>query len=525
MYKTPGFSIAGIQYCMMRYFYNHLYKHLRAFTIGAVLLGLCGVQLAYAAANMITAARVWPAQDYTRITLEAAKPISYKMTLLSNPERVVIDVENVDVNTALKSLSDKILGSDPYIAQLRIARFKPGTVRLVVDVKAEVKPTIFTLPPAGEYKHRLVLDIYPIKDPLMNMLAALDKEAQPAESAAVNSAPQPQLISEPKLQSHGNIEQQIITQKDEIKPEVEPAMQEIQTELNKTQQQTVSGAAVNTSKSANTSKTANTGAKSADKTANIPETDTLKQVPNAEIDQNASRKITIAIDPGHGGEDPGALGASGSREKDITLKIAKKLKARVDSDPNMRAVLTRDGDFFIPLHGRVMKARKLQADLFISIHADAFTNPAARGSSVFALSEKGATSASARYLAKKENESDLIGGVSLNVKDPVLARTLLDLSQTATINDSLKLGKAVLGQIGNINKLHKHHVEQAGFAVLKSPDIPSILVETAFISNPEEERRLNDDEYQETLVNSIFEGIQKYFATNPALAKTKIAMD
>lgn len=343
----------------------------------------------------------------------------------------------------------------------------------------------------------------------MTMLAELDGRAKPVEQNASLQSPQPQLIAEPRLQPHGNIEQQIITQKDEVKPVIEPAMQEVQTAQGNNQNQ---AAPVET-------------AKAGDKTALIPDGPTLRNMPDSAIDNNWSRKITIAIDPGHGGEDPGAIGASGSREKDITLKVAKKLKARIDSDPNMRAVLTRDGDYFIPLHGRVMKARKMQADLFISIHADAFTNPAARGSSVFALSEKGATSASARYLAKKENESDLIGGVSLNVKDPVLARTLLDLSQTATINDSLKLGKAVLGQIGNINKLHKNHVEQAGFAVLKSPDIPSILVETAFISNPQEERRLNDDEYQDTLVTSIFEGIQKYFATNPALAKTKVALD
>lgn len=474
-----------------------------------LILGIFSTQAAHAATNTVTAARVWPAQDYTRITLEAGKPIVYKMTLLKDPERVVVDIDNVDVNPTLKSLSDKILGSDPYIAQLRIARFKPGTVRLVVDLKAEVKPAIFTLPPAGDYKHRLVLDIYPLQDPLMTMLAELDGRAKPAEQNAALQSPQPQLIAEPRLQPHGNIEQQIITQKDEVKPVIEPAMQEVQTAQGNNQNQ---AAPVET-------------AKAGDKTALIPDGPTLRNMPDSAIDNNWSRKITIAIDPGHGGEDPGAIGASGSREKDITLKVAKKLKARIDSDPNMRAVLTRDGDYFIPLHGRVMKARKMQADLFISIHADAFTNPAARGSSVFALSEKGATSASARYLAKKENESDLIGGVSLNVKDPVLARTLLDLSQTATINDSLKLGKAVLGQIGNINKLHKNHVEQAGFAVLKSPDIPSILVETAFISNPEEERRLNDDEYQDTLVTSIFEGIQKYFATNPALAKTKVALD
>jgi N-acetylmuramoyl-L-alanine amidase len=253
--------------------------------------------------------------------------------------------------------------------------------------------------------------------------------------------------------------------------------------------------------------------------------DSKNDQPISAYSNKDARQIIIAIDAGHGGEDPGARGANGSHEKDITLMIAKRLKDKIDSEPNMRGVLTRDSDYFIPLHGRVVKARKMQADLFVSIHADAFTNPAARGSSVFALSERGATSASARYLAKKENESDLIGGVSLDDKDPVLARTLLDLSQTATITDSLKLGKAVLAQIASINTLHTKHVEQAAFAVLKSPDIPSILVETAFISNPEEERKLNNEAYQDQLVNSILTGIKKYFSTNPALAKTKVALE
>jgi N-acetylmuramoyl-L-alanine amidase len=502
-----------IQYFMIRYIESFMVKRLFSVFLSMVMmLGFLTTQTAHAAGNAVIAARVWPAQDYTRITLEADKPIVYRMTLLKDPERVVVDIDNVDVNPALKSLSEKILGSDPYISQLRIARFKPGTVRLVVDLKAEVKPAIFTLPPAGEYKHRLVLDIYPVKDPLMNMLAELDQGAKPAE---INAAEASAATQSP--QAIGNIEQQVITQKDAVKPEIEPAMQEVQSATSTGQNQASSAEKIKA--------TDKVIEKTTEKTAFVPEGANVKNIPNISIDNNGSRKIIIAIDAGHGGEDPGAAGASGSREKDITLKVAKKLKARIDNDPNMRGVLTRDGDYFIPLHGRVMKARKLQADLFISIHADAFTNPAARGSSVFALSEKGATSASARYLAKKENESDLIGGVSLNIKDPVLARTLLDLSQTATINDSLKLGKAVLGQIGNINKLHKSHVEQAGFAVLKSPDIPSILVETAFISNPEEERRLNDDEYQDMLVTSIFEGIKKYFATNPALAKTKVALE
>ncbi|HRE14386.1 MAG TPA: N-acetylmuramoyl-L-alanine amidase, partial [Usitatibacteraceae bacterium] len=235
------------------------------------------------------------------------------------------------------------------------------------------------------------------------------------------------------------------------------------------------------------------------------------------------RVVTIVIDAGHGGEDPGAKGRGGTLEKNVTLAIAKRLKARIDLEPGMRAVLTRDGDYFIPLGARVVKARRVNADLFVSIHADAFIQPHARGSSVFALSERGATSAAARWIAQRENESDLIGGVNLDVKDPVLARTLLDLSQTATINDSLKLGKAVLGFMGEVNTLHKNAVEQAGFAVLKSPDVPSILVETAFISNPEEERRLRDPGYQDKMANAVFLGIKRYLSQNPPLARTRLA--
>jgi len=448
-----------------------------------------------AEANTVTAVRIWPADVYTRITIEAEKPILYKMTVLKDPERVVVDVEDIDLNTVIKALGEKVSESDPYIAKIRVANFKPKVVRLVVDLKFEVKPAIFTLAPAGDYKHRLVLDIYPTKDPLMAMLDQRDA-AEPVADVATSKNTTQAVTTAPLA---------------EFAPVTATAAPEVKVEQ---------------------------GAKPAANTGNVVEATPQVNPPpvtpliNAtkEIIENKPttkglRQITIAIDAGHGGEDPGAMGATGSHEKEITLAIAKKLKAKIDEDPNMRGVLTRDGDYFIPLHMRVIKARKLQADLFISIHADAFTNPAARGSSVFALSEKGATSASARYLAKKENESDLIGGVSLNVKDPLLAKTLLDLSQTATINDSLKLGKAVLGNIGEINKLHKNHVEQAGFAVLKSPDIPSILVETAFISNPDEERRLNDEAYQDKLVASILAGIRKYFSTNPALAKTKLALD
>ena len=424
------------------------------------------------AANLVSAARVWPAQDYTRITLEANSAFTYKMTYMQNPDRVVLDIDQVELNPAIKSLADKVQANDPYIKQIRSANFQQG-VRLVVDLKAAAKPNAFTLTPTGAYKYRLVLDVYPALDPLMAMVAERDPTPAPTPSliieAPATNAPEPVAVETAALANNA------VSQYAPANP------------------------------------------------PDITEGPVIKNMP-ADV-KKIGRQIIVAIDAGHGGEDPGANGANGSREKDITLMVAKKLKQQIDAEPNMRAVLTRDGDYFIPLHGRVVKARGMQADLFVSIHADAFTKQSARGSSVFALSERGATSASARYLAKKENESDLIGGVSLNDKDPILARTLLDLSQTATINDSLKLGKAVLSEIGEINTLHAKRVEQAAFAVLKSPDIPSILVETAFISNPEEERRLNDEAYQEQLCASILNGIKKYFSTNPALAKSKVAYE
>lgn len=488
---------------MIKSIQNSVVKNLSFVFVYLVLsFGILSSGTAHAA-NLVTAARVWPAQDYTRITLEANSPITYKMSAIKNPDRIVVDIDDIEFNAVVKSLVDKILSSDPYIKQVRVGKFKPGVVRLVVDLKTEVKPNAFTLPPAGEYKHRLVLDIYPVKDPLMAMLA--QREVQSASATDNSQEGQSQSVTTPHETATNDTSQPALI--------VEPLPQQ-QTDVTETPAEVIKPIEITKPATTAEPKSADTNQEAGKKNS----------FGNSDIDKDL-REIIIAIDAGHGGEDPGARGARGSHEKHITLAIAKKLKERIDNEPGMRAVLTRDGDYFIPLHGRVIKARKLQADLFVSIHADAFTNPAARGSSVFALSERGATSASARYLAKKENESDLIGGVSLDDKDPVLARTLLDLSQTATINDSLKLGKAVLNQIGDINKLHKSHVEQAGFAVLKSPDIPSILVETAFISNPEEERKLNDDTYQDKLVSSILTGIKIYFATNPALAKTKVAVE
>ncbi len=419
-------------------------------------VGFAATVLAQLPQVQIAAVRVWPAADYTRVTLESPQPMRHQMFSLKNPERLVLDLENVALTAALTSLNDKIGANDPYVKSVRVGQFKPGVVRLVFDLKSEVKPQVFALAPVAGYAHRLALDIYPLEPPDLLMLA-LERNERPLE--ATSPAPVPPVAATP--------------------------------------------APVEARPTPVTEKTARAAARSPGTTR-----------PN--------RMITIAIDAGHGGEDPGARGKNGTWEKDVTLAISRKLKERIEQEPNMRAIMVRDGDFFMPLHTRVIKARRANADLFVSVHADAFTSPEARGSSVFALSERGATSAAANWLARKENEADLIGGVNLDVPDPFLKQTLLDLSQTATINDSLKLAKAVLGEVGTINKLHKNQVEQAGFAVLKSPDIPSILVETAFITNPDEERRLNDDAYQTKMAEAIFAGIKRYFAANPPLAREMV---
>ena len=399
---------------------------------------------ALARASGILAVRVWPAADYTRVAIEHSEPLKFSHFTIKNPDRLVVDLEGVELNGVLEGMAGKIAADDPNIKLLRAGRFKPGVVRLVMELKNEVRPQVFVLPPVGEYGYRLVLDVYPLEppDPLLQFI---QKNESMFGSSVETAEKKPETVNEIKAERPR-----------QGKPIVD-------------------------------------------------------------------RLVTITLDPGHGGEDPGAVGRGGSYEKHVTLAVAKRLKAKIDAEPNMRAVLTRETDFFVPLHMRVQKARRIQSDLFVSIHADAFTRPDANGSSVFTLSESGASSSAARYLAQKENSADLIGGVNIGVKDPMLARTLLDLSQTATISDSLKLGRAVLNEIGGINRLHKESVEQAGFAVLKAPDIPSILIETAFISNPEEERKLNDDGYQDKMAEAIINGIRKYFAKNPPLAKSRLA--
>ncbi|MDC9592624.1 N-acetylmuramoyl-L-alanine amidase AmiC [Xenorhabdus sp. IM139775] len=397
----------------------------------AAVLLLSISPIGYAATAKVIAVRIWPASSYTRVTLESNIPLKYRQFSLTNPNRIVIDLQGIQLNSILNSMGTQVQRRDPYLKLVRAGQFNPKTVRLVFEIKQPVAPHIFTLPPIAKFKHRLVLDLYPKK--------------------AANAADDP-LLALLEEYNRGDLEQNL---------------------------------PVETRKPGKAGK---------------------------------DRPIVIMLDPGHGGEDSGAIGKYKTREKDIVLQIARRLQALIKREPGMKVYMTRNEDVFIPLTVRVAKARKMRADLFVSIHADAFTNRSARGSSVFALSTKGATSNSARFLAQTQNEADLIGGVSKS-GDKYLDHTMLDLVQTATINDSLKFGSEVLKRMGKINKLHKNSVDQAGFAVLKAPDIPSILVETAFISNLEEERKLKTAKFQQQMAESIFAGIKAYFKNGAELAR------
>lgn len=434
------------------------------------------------------AVRVWPADEYTRVTLENDGELKASHFMLADPPRLVVDIDGLALNETLKSLVAKVESNDPYIKDVRVGQNRPNVVRLVFDLKEEVKPQVFTLAPVAGYRHRLIFDLYPVRpvDPLAAMIARenwSEGGARAGEVPAATPAPAPQ----PGAPTVGQAGPDAIARLE-----------------------------ADAARAGSTPSQPQPTAPQAQPQSQPPAQG--KNAPGGKV----MRMVTIALDPGHGGEDPGATGATGVHEKDIVLSIAKRLKGKLEELPNTRVMLTRDADFFVPLGQRVEKARKVQADLFVSIHADAFIQPSARGSSVFVLSEKGASSSAARWLANDQNKADLIGGVNLGTHDKQLASVLFDLSTTAQINDSMKLGKAVLSEIGGINRLHKGSVEQAGFAVLKAPDIPSILVETAFISNPEEEARLKDEGYQNQLADAITKGIKRYFAYNPPLAKSRM---
>jgi N-acetylmuramoyl-L-alanine amidase len=446
--------------------------------MGGLVLAFGAVDLAFGA--VIVAVRVWPADDYTRLTIESDQALNARHQLAQNPPRLVVDIDGLELSPALRELVGKVLADDPYIAGVRVGQNAPRVVRLVLDLKQPVAPQQFTLEPVAAYRHRLVFDLYPTQehDPLLALIRekeAADKQAARMVQDALGefiarvdkaALPAPPQAAAPPLVARAEAAASAPLQTRAPVPEAPP--------------------------------------------------------PSAAEMQRIDRLIIVALDPGHGGEDPGAVGPSGLREKDVVLQIALRLRDKLNAVPNMRVMMTRDEDFFVPLHERVRKARRVQADLFVSIHADAFFKPEARGASVFALSQGGASSAAARWMAQRENAADLVGGINVAaVKDQQVMRAMLDMSTTAQIKDSLRLGGEVLGPLGRVGRLHKGQVEQAGFAVLKAPDVPSILVETAFISNPEEEARLRDPQYQAQLVDALATGIRRYFAKNPPLARNR----
>ena len=447
--------------------------------LGSLVLLLGPAEIAFGAS--IVAVRVWPSDEYTRVTLESDTALQATHFMVQQPARLVIDVEGLELSPALREIVGKVRSDDPYIAGVRVGQNQPRVVRLVIDLKKSIAPQLFALQPVAAYQHRLVFDLRPTEPPDPLLALILDKEQ--AEQRAA------QAVKDALGEFIGKIEP---------KKPVPPV-----------------------------------GASAPPVIAGLPapparpappvarQTPVPDAAPTAAMQRKIDRLIVVALDPGHGGEDPGAIGPNGLREKDVVLAVALQLRDRLNEIPNMRAMLTRDEDFFVPLHERVRKARRVQADLFVSIHADAFITPKASGASVYALSERGATSTAARWMASRENASDIVGGANLQAADATVLRAMLDMSTTAQIKDSLHVGREVLGQIGKVGRLHKGSVEQAGFAVLKAPDIPSILVETAFISNPEEEAKLRDPDYQAELVRALSVGISRYFAKNPPLARNR----
>lgn len=444
-------------------------------TTGTLALSLLPMRPAHAA--QMVDVRMWPAEEYTRVTLEHDQPIKFKYFLVRSPMpyRLVVDIEGLTLTAKLQKMISDVSPNDPYIKSVRIGQFTPSIVRLVMDLKSEVRPEVFSLKPVANYKYRLIFDIYPVEteDPIAGVIAGLNGQ---------KTAPDPlgDLLAQNKA-----------------KPDT-PA------------------ASKNQAKASAADKKAKTQpAPSPSKTA--PQT---KKTPAAKPDAKAKRDIVIVVDAGHGGEDPGAVGKRKTYEKHITLSIAKRLERLIKREKGMKVVMTRSSDHFVSLSQRVMIAQKAKAHLFVSIHADAWTKPSAKGSSVYALSERGATSSAARWLAKNQNEADLIGGANFKEVDKRLQSVLVDMTTSWKINYSLELGHSVLQYLGKINTLHRRQVEQAGFLVLKAPGIPSILVETAFISNPQEERKLKTAAYQQKVADAILKGIKAQVKKNDSIMQS-----
>lgn len=533
---------------------------------GTLIMVLGPKELAFGA--QLVAVRVWPAADYTRVTLESDVPLNATFFSVANPTRLVIDIDGLELSPQLRELVSKVRSDDPFIAGVRVGQNRPKVARLVLDLKQPIKPQVFGLAPVAAYQHRLVFDLYPTHAPdpklALQLPTAQAAPAQPATGGNGNATGTPSNnAGAPSAGANGNgaagtsgspgayMSAPGASGSSSSAPGLaagepaRPAVPNTQSSQAAEAMNDALGDFIGNLRQRNTAQSgsaagdkavakapgarpgsdrilADKGAdKGSDKGADKGDKSAEDNAPLGNAKAGAQRLVIVALDAGHGGEDPGAIGPSGLYEKDVVLNVAHKLRALINSQPGMRAMLTRESDYFVPLHERVVKARRVQADLFVSIHADAFMNPRARGASVFALSENGATSAAARWMAQKENASDQVGGVNIKNKDATVMRALLDMSTTAQIKDSIKLGNAVLGHLGKIGRLHRGKVEQAGFAVLKAPDIPSILVETGFISNPEEESKLQDEDYQNELADALLQGIQRYFAKNPPLARNR----
>jgi len=447
-----------------------------------------------ARAASILAVRTWPAEEYTRVTLELDSELMTEHFILPDPPRLVVDIQGLTMNAAINQLVTQVRLDDPYIAAVRAAQNRPDVLRLVFDLKQLIAPQLFTLKPVGDYQYRLVLDLYPkvAQDPLLAILQQSAQDHDPLAEVLENLARQS--VGGGVGADGGGLDGGEMDDLSALLAATPPV----------------------DARSNTTSKPSTDTAATPSRTA-PPKPTTQK--PPASRPAPPAQRFLVALDPGHGGEDPGAVGPGGTREKDVVLAIAKRLKRLIDAQPAMHAYLTRDKDYFVPLHVRVQKARRVKADLFISIHADAWIKPTARGSSIYALSQNGASSAAARWLAQKENDADLIGGLNLGEHNKQVVQLLLDLSTTAQITDSLRVGGQMLRALERIHRLHKAQVERAGFAVLRAPDIPSVLVETAFISNPAEEKLLRSAAHQDKLARAMLTGIKTYFASSPLLAQ------
>ena len=445
-------------------------------TTGTLALSLLPIRSAYAA-QMIDV-RMWPAKEYTRVTLEHDQPIKFKYFLVRSPMpyRLVVDIEGLTLTAKLQKMISDVSPNDPYIQSVRIGQFSPSVVRLVMDLKNEVRPEVFSLKPVANYKYRLIFDIYPVQsdDPIAGVIAGLNNKKQSGD-------PLRELLAQNKAPSQAKNSSQTAAPKSSKPAQQTQAPETKATEKKQTKQTTKPQ----------------------------PKTITKKK-----------KDIVIVVDAGHGGEDPGAVGKRKTYEKHITLSIAKRLERLIKREKGMKVVMTRSSDHFVSLSQRVMIAQKAKAHLFVSIHADAWTKPSAKGSSVYALSERGATSSAARWLAKNQNEADLIGGANFKEVDRRLQSVLVDMTTSWKINYSLELGHSVLQYLGRVNTLHRRQVEQAGFLVLKAPGIPSILVETAFISNPQEEKKLKTAAYQQKVADAILKGIKAQVKKNDSIMQS-----